>query len=87
MTNLYLIHREPGKEALALCQEDKDAQVALLQDGVYTDVSEFGRARVYALKWDADHRGLTQRLPALVKLISYHDLVDLIVANKVINLT
>ena len=84
---LYLIHREPGKEALALCQEDKEAQVVLLQDGVYPDVSAFGGARLYALKWDVDHRGLNQRLPASVQRISYHDLIDLIVANKVINLT
>lgn len=85
MANLYLVHRDPGKEALALCQEDSDGHVVLLQDGVYLDTSGFRVAQVYALKWDVEHRGLDQRMPPSVKLISYHDLVDLIVANKVVN--
>lgn len=87
MVNLYLIPGKLGAEALALAQEDKGAQVVLLQDGVYLDAAAFRNAQVYAIKWDADIRGLSHRLPASVKLISYHELVDLIVANKVINLT
>lgn len=87
MGNLYLIHKQSSAEALALVQEDKEALVVLLQDGVYLDTSRFGKAQVYALKWDVDVRGLNQRMPAPVKLISYHELVDLIEANKVINLT
>mgnify|MGYP001559073143 FL=1 len=87
MANLYLIHKKSSAEALALAQEDKEALVVLLQDGVYLDVSSFNKAQVYAIKWDVDIRGLNQRIPGTVKLISYHDLVDLIVANKVVNLT
>ena len=87
MGNLYLIHKKSSAEALALAQEDREAVVVLLQDGVYLDISSFNKAQVYALKWDVDIRGLNQRVPNTVKLISYHDLVDLIVANKVVNLT
>ncbi len=86
MSNLYLVHKQIGKEALDLCRQDNDARVALLQDAVYMDAAGLAPAEVYALKWDVDHRGLTQRILASVKLISYHELVDLIVANKVINL-
>lgn len=87
MSNLYLIHNKSSAEALALAKDDREALVVLLQDGVYLDTSSFDKAQVYALKWDVDIRGLNQRIPASVKLISYHDLVDLIVANKVVNLT
>ncbi|MDO8637432.1 MAG: DsrH/TusB family sulfur metabolism protein [Dehalococcoidia bacterium] len=87
MANLYLIHKQSSAEALALAQEDKEALVVLLQDGVFLDVSGFNKTQVYAIKWDVDIRGLNQRTPSTVKLISYHDLVDLIVANKVVNLT
>lgn len=87
MGNLYLIHKKSGAEALALAKEDTGALVVLLQDGVYLDISNFDNAQVYALKWDVDIRGLNHCLPPSVKLISYHDLVDLIVANKVVNLT
>ena len=87
MGNLYLIHKKSSAEALALAQEDREAVVVLLQDGVYLDISSFNKAQVYALKWDVDIRGLNQRVPNTVKLISYHDLVDLMVANKVVNLT
>ena len=87
MGNLYLIHKKSSAEALALAQEDREAVVVLLQDGVYLDISSFNKTQVYAIKWDVDIRGLNQRIPGTVKLISYHDLVDLIVANKVVNLT
>lgn len=87
MGNLYLISRKPGEEALAICQQDKDGQVVLLQDAVYLVADGFTGAQVYALKWDVDVRGLGQHLPPMVKLISYHELIDLILANKVVNLT
>ncbi|MBI4288515.1 MAG: hypothetical protein HY671_08825 [Chloroflexi bacterium] len=86
MSNLYLLHKQIGKEALDMVRDDKDARVALFQDAVYMDAASLAPAAVYALKWDVDHRGLNQRIPAAVKLISYHELIDLIVDNKVINL-
>ena len=87
MANLYLIDKPAGKEALSLAQRDKGAAVVLIQDGVYLDISALGTAgvQVYAVKLDVERRGLASRLPSHVKQIDYGQLVDLILANKVIN--
>jgi sulfur relay protein TusB/DsrH len=87
MGNLYLIHKPAGEVALELARADAQAQVVLLQDGVYLDaagVKEAGR-KVYAVKRDVELRGLSSKLPDFVKVIDYGDLVDLIAENKVVN--
>jgi tRNA 2-thiouridine synthesizing protein B len=87
MANVYLVDKAAGESALALARLDSEAKVVLIQDGVYLDareVSEAGR-EVYAIKRDIALRGLAQRLPDFIKPIDYHELVDLILENKVIN--
>lgn len=89
MGNLYLIDKDAGEVALPLAAADPEAQVVLIQDGVYLDaraVSAAGRP-VYAVAADLKVRGLEGRLPSPVKAIDYGELVDLIFAHKVINFT
>ena len=83
MANLYLIDKPAAEQAFELAKADKNAKVVLIQDGVYLDSK--GLKEVYAVKRDIDLRGLGTRVPASVKRIGYDELVDLIVANKVIN--
>jgi len=87
MSNLYLIDQSIGGNALALAAGDSDAVVVLVQDGVYLDVSQLGKAGrpVYAIKRDIERRGLEKRVPGEVKRIGFDDLVDLIIENKVVN--
>lgn len=87
MANLYLVDKPAAESALALAKLDKQAKVVLIQDGVYVDAREIKEAggEVYVVKRDVELRGLTQRLPSYVRQIDYHQLVDLIVANKVVN--
>jgi tRNA 2-thiouridine synthesizing protein B len=85
MANLYLVDKRTGPQALALAAADSEAAVVLLQDGVYLDPSSV-KGKVYAVKRDVELRGLASRLPSSVRVIDYGELVDLIVANKVVNL-
>ncbi len=87
MGNLYLIDEPFGGSGLALAEGDDEAVVVLIQDGVYLDGSTLGRngRPVYAVKRDIERRGLGNRLPNAVKVIGFDDLVDLIVAHKVVN--
>jgi sulfur relay protein TusB/DsrH len=85
MSNLYLMDKRTGPQALALAVADSGASVVLLQDGVYLDASSV-RGKVYAVKRDVELRGVASRLPGSVQLIDYGELVDLILANKVVNL-
>lgn len=87
MANLYLIDRPFGENGMNLALGDPEALAVLIQDGVYLDVSSLlkhGR-RVFALQDDVEKRGLGERLTKGVGRISYGELVDLIVAHKVIN--
>ena len=87
MANLYLIDKPFGENGLRLAAEDREAQVVLIQDGVYLDPSALlheGRP-VYALGADVAKRGLADRLPAGVKPLDYAGLVDLIFLHKVVN--
>ena len=86
MANMYLVDKRAGSQALALAAADREASVVLLQDGVYLDTSSV-KGKLYAGKRDVELRGLGTRLPRSVKVIDYGELVDLIVANKVVNLT
>jgi len=87
MGNLYLVDRPFGANGLALAVRDGDAIVALIQDGVYLDTAELQKAgrRVYAIQRDVERRGYGPRLAEGVKQIGFEELVDLIVANKVVN--
>lgn len=87
MANLYLIDQPFGGNGLALNEHDDEAIVVLVQDGVFLDFSALGNGAkpIYAVKRDVERRGLVERLPRHVKPIDFGELVDLIVAHKVIN--
>lgn len=82
---VYLVDRPQGEEALSIAALDPDAQIVLIQDGVYLDTKAVAERPVYAVAEDAKRRGLVGRLPTYVKLIDYGEVIDLVVANKVIN--
>ncbi len=87
MGNLYLIDKPYGSNGLALAQQDQEAAIVLIQDGVYLDASEASRAGrpVYAVKRDVERRGLNGKLSTEIKTIGFDELVDLILENRVIN--
>jgi sulfur relay protein TusB/DsrH len=82
---VYLIDKPQGEEALALAALDPEASVVLVQDGVYLDTKSVADKTVFAVADDVKKRGLVGRLPTYVKLIDYGEVIDLVVANKVIN--
>jgi len=79
---LYLINLPYAKIGLDVAKRDSDAKVVLIEDGVYADAS--GLSEVYAVKEDVEKRGAASRIGG-AKVIDYDELVDLIVANKVVN--
>ncbi len=87
MANLYMLDQSAGRNGLHLTKNDVGCQVVLLQNGVYLDVKPLidSKVKVYAVEDDVIKRGLQDRLQSGVELIDYSKLVDLIVANKVIN--
>jgi len=87
MANLYLIDQPFGGNGLALAQLDDEAIIVLVQDGVNLDASSLGNGTrpVYAMKKDLERRGLVERAAPRVKPIDFGELVDLIVAHKVVN--
>ena len=87
MANLYLIDQPFGGNGLALAQHDDEAIIVLIQDGVNLDISKLGNGAgpVYAVRKDLERRGLVDQTARRVKLINFGELVDLIVAHKVIN--
>jgi sulfur relay protein TusB/DsrH len=87
MANLYLIDQPFGGNGLALAQHDDEAIIVLIQDGVNLDVSTLGNGAkpVYAVKKDLQRRGLAEQATHRVKPIDFGELVDLIVAHKVVN--
>lgn len=87
MANLYLINKTYGENGLRLARLDADAQIVLIQDGVYLDVRRFvgSKVKVYLVRSDVEKRGLVDRVHEDMELIDYGRLVDLIVQNKVIN--
>jgi len=87
MANLYLIDRPFGGNGLNLALGDAGAIVVLIQDGVYLDptpILQAGRT-VVAVKDDVAKRGLENRVAPAVRRIEYGEVVDLILAHKVIN--
>ena len=87
MANLYLIDQPFGGNGLALAQHDDEAIIVLVQDGVFLDVSSLGNGAkpIFAVKKDLERRGLTAQAARRVKPIDFGELVDLIVAHKVVN--
>lgn len=87
MANLYLLDKAMGQNALPIAAQDKGAKVVLIQDGVYlnTEALEKAGVEVYAVGQDAQKRGLDNGMGSHVKAIDYSQLVDMILANKVIN--
>ena len=87
MANLYLINKPYGENGLKIAKLDTDAQVVLIQDGVYLNARHFvgSKVKVHVLKDDVLKRGLEDRFREDVDFINYDQLVELIVQNKVIN--
>ncbi len=87
MGNLYLVDQPAGASAFALAAGDGEAIVVLIQDGVYLDASALTKAgrTVCAVQRDLERRGLAGGAAQGVKAIGFDELVDLIVANKVVN--
>ncbi len=87
MANVYLIDKKFGNNSLRIAEQDKNAEIVLIQDGIYLDVkkNEDSGNKVYAVKDDVEKRGYNELLPKNIELIDYGKLVDLIFANKVIN--
>lgn len=87
MANVYLIDKKFGNNSLRIAEQDKKAEIVLIQDGIYLDVkrNEDSGNKVYAVKDDVEKRGYNEILSKNIELIDYGKLVDLILANKVIN--
>jgi sulfur relay protein TusB/DsrH len=87
MANVYLIDKKFGNNSLRIAEQDKDAEIVLIQDGIYLDVRKIENSgnKVYAIKDDVKKRGYTEILYKNIELIDYDKLVDLILANKVVN--
>jgi sulfur relay protein TusB/DsrH len=87
MANVYLIDKKFGNNSLRIAEQDKDAEIVLVQDGIYLDVKKIENSgnKVYAIKDDVEKRGYTEILSKNIELIDYGKLVDLILANKVVN--
>ncbi len=87
MANVYLIDKKFGNNSLRIAEQDKDAEIVLIQDGIYLDVKNIENSgnKVYAVKDDVEKRGYTEIMSKNIELIDYGKLVDLILANKVVN--
>lgn len=88
MANLYLIDKRFGQNGLNVAAgDDDDAQVVLIQDGVYLDTASLATdgKKIYAVKQDVEKRGLQERISPATQLVDYGELVDLLLSNKVIN--
>lgn len=87
MANVYLIDKKFGDNSLRIAEQDKDAEIVLIQDGIYLDVKKIENSgnKVYAVKDDVEKRGYTEILSKNIELIDYGKLVDLVLANKVVN--
>ncbi|MHA2298124.1 MAG: DsrH/TusB family sulfur relay protein [Candidatus Hodarchaeales archaeon] len=77
----YLVDLSKFQIALKIIKKatnKEDIHVVLIQDGVFIDPSELSNVKVYAMKIDAEERGVTSRLIDTVTLIDYGELVHLI---------
>ncbi len=87
MANVYLIDKKFGDNSLRIAEQDKNAEIVLIQDGIYLDVkrNEDSGNKIYAVKDDVEKRGYNEILSKNIELIDYGKLVDIILANKVVN--
>ncbi|MHC4182827.1 MAG: DsrH/TusB family sulfur metabolism protein [Planctomycetota bacterium] len=87
MANVYLIDKKFGNNSLRIAEQDKNAEIVLIQDGIYLDVkrNEDSGNKVYAVKDDVKKRGYNELLSKNIELIDYGKLVDIILASKVVN--
>jgi sulfur relay protein TusB/DsrH len=87
MANVYLIDKKFGNNSLRIAEQDKNAEIVLIQDGIYLDVkrNEDSGNKVYAVKDDVKKRGYNELLSKNIGLIDYGKLVDIILASKVVN--
>jgi sulfur relay protein TusB/DsrH len=87
MANVYLVDKKFGDNSLRIAEQDKNAEIVLIQDGVYLDIKEIENSgnKVFAVKADVENRGYNEMLSKNIELIDYGKLVDLILANKVVN--
>lgn len=87
MANLYLIDKKYGENGLRIAEQDKESEIVLIHDGIYMDIKrlEDSGIKIYAVKDDVDKRGYNERLSGGIELIDYGRLVDLILANRVVN--
>ena len=83
---LYLADRTTAPTAFALAAADADGAVVLMQDGVAAAVDAPAEVPCYAIAPDVKRRGLHAALAAHVQQLSYAELVDLLVAQPVVNL-
>ena len=81
---VYLVDKPNGEVALGVAKLDTDVKIVLIKDGVYLNPAEMP-GKIYAMEDDVEVRGLKERLAGKVTTIGYPELVDLIVADKVIN--
>jgi len=81
---VYLVDKPNAEIAAGVAKLDSDPKIVLIKDGVYLDPSTMP-GKIYAMEDDVNVRGLKDRLSGKVETIGYPELVDLIVANKVIN--
>lgn len=80
---LYILKGQEAKKGIDLARLDPDARVALIEDGVYLDVTPLlGKAKLFALKRDVEKRGLSGMLEG-VELVDYGGLVNLIERDRV----
>lgn len=81
---LYLINGRLGKTGLEIAKKDQEAKIVMIQDGVYIDTSFTGIKEIFYLEEDVKKRGLEEKIGS-EKLISYDQLIDFIVNDKVYN--
>ena len=81
---VYLVDKPNGDVAAGVAKLDSDAKIVLIKDGVYLNPSSMP-GKVYAMEDDVEVRELKDRLTGKVEAIGYPQLVDMIVANKVMN--
>lgn len=83
--SIYLINQRFSEPALELAAVDDNAKVALIQDGVYLNISGLeGKKEVFFLQEDMEKRGI-ENIPTGARRINYGELIDLIIQEKVYN--
>jgi len=82
---VYLVDEQNLEIAAAYAKMEKDAQIVLLQDAVYSALAGKVPGNAFALRSDVSRRGLSERMPKSVKVIDYPDLVQMMEKERVVN--